>query len=84
MHLYLGRQNGLSYCTDWMVKLSTVAHSTSIQSISESSIDNPIVDNKSYSYFLEVAIEPGGSKDLLLTNVRINYEYGSNLPLINK
>lgn len=69
-----------------MASIYTSGQSSSYQNISDTTIyfDFATVDNQSYSYFLDLAFEPGGSTNLMLTNVRIDYEYSSNLPLINK
>lgn len=55
-----------------------------IQSVFDNTVNFSVVDNQNYSYALELDFEPGGSTNLFLTNVRIDYAYNSNLPLINK
>jgi hypothetical protein len=47
-------------------------------------IDSAVVDNQSYSYFLETYLEGGQESFIHLRSVRIDYSYPVNLPLINK
>lgn len=67
-----------------MASIQTNDQDGTYRNKSETAIKNATVDNQSYSYYLEVIFEPGGSTNLRLTNVRIDYAYNSSLPLINK
>lgn len=54
------------------------------RNVSSITIDNPIVDNQVCGYYLFLTIPENASLNLMLTNVRIDYEYTSNLPLVTK
>jgi|LSQX01.3.fsa_nt_gb hypothetical protein len=79
MGLYLVREEAND-----KVYMAYTSSNNSSKNASDSSINSPIVDNQSYSYYLMLGIDAGWGTDLLLTNVRIDYAYNSNLPLINK
>ena len=48
----------------------------------QSAVLFPVVDNQNYSYFLELVIPSFAGTDIRISNVRIDYEYTANLPMI--
>lgn len=48
----------------------------------QSAVLYPEVDNQNYSYFLELVIPGFSGLDIRIANVRIDYEYTANLPMI--
>lgn len=60
--------------------------SSDYQSYSVNEISNSVIDNQSYSYYLIVSFPPIDSVngELILTNVRLDYAYTSDLPLVIK
>lgn len=43
---------------------------------------DPVVDNQNYSYYLRVGFPDNGGADIVFTNVRIDYEYTTSLPVV--
>lgn len=50
--------------------------------VSTANILHPVIDNQNYSYTLIAAIPANYQQNLILSNIRIDYEYTGNLPLI--
>lgn len=48
----------------------------------QSAVLYPVVDNQNYSYALELVIPGFSGLDIRISNVRIDYEYTANLPVI--
>lgn len=78
--LYRSFSNGES---SYMAYVNSDTGALSVGSNFTTSILDPKVDNRQYSYFIQVII-PEKGYDLRLTNVRIDYEYTVSAPLIMK
>ena len=56
----------------------------SYRNLADTSIIEPVIDQQSYSYVIEVGMPAGSFNTLRLAGVRIDYSYDSYQPLIEK
>jgi len=84
MSLFLDR----SEIDGWVYRVATIVTADAqngYRSVSVPTNTNyNVVDNTTSSYFLELVLPANGSFDLELMNVRIDYAYNSDLPLVIK
>jgi len=67
-----------------MATLETSGEAIAYRYMSTTEIIDSVVDNQNYSYFLYVWFPPDAVETIMLTNVRIDYAYTSDLPLVMK
>lgn len=67
-----------------MATLETSGEALAYRYMSTTEITDPVVDNQNYSYFLYVWFNADAGEANMLTNVRIDYAYTSDLPLVMK
>jgi len=65
-----------------MAVVSSSGYSAVYSYAETASIVNPVVDQQSYSYLLEVTLPP--SLELRLVGMRIDYAYAASLPITMK
>lgn len=58
--------------------------SVDLQVLEDITISQPIIDNKSNGYWLEISLPGEVSNDLRLRGIRIDYAYAVSLPLVSK
>jgi hypothetical protein len=71
--------------TGSQLQMATVASSDAQdqhRNAADTSIIEPLIDQQSYSYIIEVGIQAGSFNSLRLAAVRIDYAYEANLPSI--
>lgn len=83
LELYLTQNNG-SGSSFTMSSLVTESTAVAYRTLSTTAIDNSTVDNQNNSYSLYLNLPPDPDDELLVTNVRVDYEYTSYTPLIAK
>lgn len=79
--LVRGLGNGAA---ETMASFTTQGEMTAFRYDSVSLIITPVADNQTFSYFLLLRIPPNAGEKLMLTNVRIDYEYTVYTPTIMK
>lgn len=62
--------------------VTSTGAATGIRYVQDTTIATPLVDNGSYMYWVEVGLPPNSGAGIL--SFRIDYRYGSALPLISK
>ena len=67
-----------------MSGLQTEGTAVAYRTLSTTEINDPIVDNQNISYALYLTLPPDPGDVLIVTNVRVDYEYTSFTPLIAK
>jgi hypothetical protein len=83
MSLFLNMSASDGYVTR-IATIETAGSAVGYQSLSApTNTNHNVVDNRISSYFLELLL-PANSSQLLLVNVRIDYAYTSDLPLVIK
>lgn len=78
MSLYFSR-GGAEGSAGLMASVSSDGAQAAYRSASDTSMVYPVVDNQNFSYYLELVIPPTAGTNIKLTNVRIDYEYASDL-----
>lgn len=83
INVFLYKANGLGAATyiSYLVSSGAVP---AFRYMSTTEISQPVVDNQNYSYFLEVLFPINVGESIVLTNVRIDYEYTTVAPVIMK
>jgi hypothetical protein len=70
-HLY----NGLSSVAGQMAVVNTSGASTSLQTVTETAITNPVVDNSIYNYWVYMEISGTAGNSLMPIRAVVTYEY---------
>lgn len=83
MTLVLGRAFGGGQYSDCVV-IRTTDSVPSYRTLSQTTIANPVIDNRSYSYFLSLTLPANTINTMRFTSVRIDYEYPGYLPCVQK
>lgn len=79
--LYRSAVNGI---ISPVTSISPTGMNTGINYLSSTTFTpgSEVIDNRNYSYFLLAYIPGGGSNNLALVNVRIDYAYTTSLPVV--
>jgi len=86
LYLSLIRKDAIGF-EQTLIGIAPEVYDSNFQYISVSDIAEglEVIDNQSYSYFLFAVLPPwDGTLNIEITNVRIDYEYSNNLPLVIK
>ncbi len=81
--IYLFRGDRLAEGTP-MAKMQSGGNEFALRYLSVMAFADPVIDNQLYSYYLVVHFPQNGSSDIILANVRLDYDYPSFLPTVMK
>ena len=79
LYLYRGDGNGAIILMSF---LDTTGDAAAFRYMSTTQFSSPVVDNQTFSYFLYANFPGNVADSIVLTNVRIDYQYTAAVPLV--